>query len=61
MTVFEPFVRLEASRSRDTGGSGLGIAMARSILRGHGGDVRLENRADGGLRVTATLPGTEQP
>ena len=58
--VFEPFVRLEASRSRDTGGSGLGLAIARSILRGHGGDIRLDNRADGGLRVTATLPGAER-
>ena len=59
--VFARFVRLEASRSRDTGGSGLGLAIARGILRGHGGDIRLENRADGGLRVTATLPGTEKP
>ena len=55
--VFEPFVRLEASRSRDTGGSGLGLAIARSIVRGHGGDIVLENRAEGGLRATVTLPG----
>ena len=57
--VFEPFVRIEASRSRDTGGSGLGLAIARSIVRGHGGDVRLENRAEGGLRATVALPGVE--
>ena len=57
--VFEPFVRLESSRSRDTGGSGLGLAIARSIVRGHGGDVELENRAEGGLRATVTLPGAE--
>ena len=57
--VFEPFVRLEASRSRDTGGSGLGLAIARSIVRGHGGDVHLENRAGGGLRATVALPGAE--
>ena len=57
--VFEPFVRLEASRSRDTGGSGLGLAIARSIARGHGGDVHLENRAEGGLRATVALPGAE--
>ena len=57
--VFEPFVRLEASRSRDTGGSGLGLAIARSIVRGHGGDVHLENRAQGGLRATVALPGAE--
>ena len=55
--VFEPFVRLEASRSRDTGGSGLGLAIARSIVRGHGGDIVLTNRAEGGLRATVALPG----
>ena len=55
--VFEPFVRLEASRSRDTGGSGLGLAIARGIVRGHGGDIVLENRAEGGLRATLALPG----
>ncbi len=55
--VFEPFVRLEASRSRETGGSGLGLAIARGIVRGHGGDIRLENRAKGGLRATVALPG----
>ena len=54
--VFEPFVRLEGSRSRDTGGSGLGLAIARTVVRGHGGDVRLENRERGGLRATLTLP-----
>ena len=59
--VFEPFVRLESSRSRDTGGSGLGLAIARSIVRGHGGDVALENRAEGGLRATVALPGAEDP
>ena len=57
--VFEPFVRLEASRSRDTGGSGLGLAIARSIVRSHGGDIALESRAEGGLRATVTLPGDE--
>ncbi len=57
--VFEPFVRLEASRSRDTGGSGLGLAIARGIVRGHGGDISLENRAEGGLRATVALPEAE--
>ena len=56
--VFEPFVRLETSRSRETGGTGLGLAIARTIVRGHGGDIRLENREEGGLRVIVTLPGT---
>ena len=54
--VFEPFVRLEASRSRDSGGSGLGLAIARGIVRGHGGDIVLANRAEGGLRATVELP-----
>ena len=57
--VFEPFVRLEESRSRDTGGSGLGLAIARDIVRGHGGDIRLQNRAEGGLRATIALPVAE--
>ena len=59
--VFEPFVRLETSRSRETGGSGLGLAIARGIVRGHGGDIRLENRTDDGLRATVALPGVERP
>lgn len=54
--VFGPFVRLEASRSRETGGVGLGMAIARSIVRAHGGDITLANRPEGGLRATITLP-----
>jgi hypothetical protein len=54
--VFEPFVRVEASRSRNTGGSGLGLAIARAILRAEGGSVRLANRPQGGLVQTVTLP-----
>jgi len=54
--VFKPFVRLEASRSRETGGIGLGLAIVRSIVRGHGGEVTLENRAEGGLRAMIQLP-----
>ncbi len=54
--VFAPFYRLERSRSRDTGGVGLGLATARTVVRGHGGDIALANRAEGGLRVTVTLP-----
>ncbi|MBF0875861.1 HAMP domain-containing protein [Gluconobacter cerevisiae] len=53
--VFEPFVRIESSRNRETGGTGLGLAIARTILHGQGGDVRLENRTGGGLRVIVTL------
>jgi signal transduction histidine kinase len=54
--VFAPFVRLEESRSQETGGIGLGMAIARSIVRGHGGDITLANRPEGGLRVTIHLP-----
>jgi signal transduction histidine kinase len=54
--VFEPFVRLEGSRSRETGGAGLGLAIARSVFRSHGGDMTLQNRTEGGLRAVASLP-----
>jgi signal transduction histidine kinase len=54
--VFKPFHRLEASRSRETGGIGLGLTVARTIVRAHGGDIHLENRAEGGLRVEVILP-----
>ena len=54
--VFDPFERLETSRSRDTGGTGLGLPITRAILRAHGGEIRLENRPRGGLRVIARLP-----
>jgi Signal transduction histidine kinase len=53
--VFDPFTRLETSRSRETGGIGLGLPIARAILRAHGGDVVLSNRAEGGLRATVHL------
>jgi signal transduction histidine kinase len=54
--VFEPFHRGEPSRSRETGGVGLGLPIARNIFRAHGGDVRLTNRPTGGTKVTVTLP-----
>lgn len=55
--MFEPFVRADASRNRATGGSGLGLTIARAIARAHGGDVTLENRPGGGLSVVISLPG----
>ncbi len=58
--VFEPFFRLEKSRSRETGGTGLGLSIARTIIRAHGGDVTLSNRKTGGLEATVTLPLEEQ-
>ncbi len=54
--VFEPFHRVEVSRNRETGGTGLGLPIARNILRAHGGDVTLGNRAGGGARAVVTLP-----
>jgi len=54
--VFEPFVRLEASRSAETGGSGLGLTLVKAIAEGHGGAIRLENRSGGGLRARLSLP-----
>ncbi|HNE00043.1 MAG TPA: ATP-binding protein, partial [Plasticicumulans sp.] len=55
--VFEPFRRLEHSRSRATGGTGLGLSIARAIARGHGGELTLANRSDGpGLEARLTLP-----
>jgi signal transduction histidine kinase len=54
--VFEAFVRLEESRSTTTGGSGLGLTLARTIAREHGGDVELQNRPEGGLEATLRLP-----
>jgi signal transduction histidine kinase len=54
--VFEPFHRVETSRNRETGGVGLGLPIARNILRAHGGDVTLSNRPGGGARALVTLP-----
>ena len=54
--LFEPFYRGEPSRSRETGGAGLGLAVVRSIARAHGGDVTLHNRPGGGLTARVSLP-----
>jgi signal transduction histidine kinase len=54
--VFEPFVRLEASRSRSTGGAGLGLAIARNVAEAHGGSVTLESAPGGGTRALVRLP-----
>ncbi len=54
--VFRPFVRLEQSRNRDSGGAGLGLAIARSVALAHGGTITLANRPAGGLRALVRLP-----
>jgi signal transduction histidine kinase len=54
--VFDAFTRLETSRNRGTGGIGLGLALARSIVRDAGGDITLANRDGGGLVARITLP-----
>ncbi|MDB5991902.1 MAG: histidine kinase [Herbaspirillum sp.] len=54
--VFEPFFRLETSRSRDTGGTGLGLTIARNIAENHGAVLSLSNCQDGGLQATLLIP-----
>jgi signal transduction histidine kinase len=54
--VFDPFFRLETSRSRDTGGTGLGLTIARNIAENHAGTLVLRNHPDGGLEALLTLP-----
>ena len=54
--VFEPFYRLESSRNRDSGGTGLGLTIARDIAQAHGGTLSLRNLAPGGLEAELLLP-----
>jgi signal transduction histidine kinase len=54
--VFEPFYRLESSRNRDTGGSGLGLSIARAVVQAHGGSLVLANLPVRGLEAVVTLP-----
>jgi signal transduction histidine kinase len=54
--VFQPFYRLEESRSRDTGGIGLGLAIAMSTVQAHGGELTLSNLPQAGLRARIVLP-----
>ncbi len=58
--LFEPFYRVESSRSRDTGGTGLGLSIARSIAVLHGGTLTAENTERRGLRLTLNLPRTTE-
>lgn len=54
--IFDPFVRLESSRSRHTGGTGLGMTIARNIVHSHGGDITLRNRMGSGLEISLVIP-----
>jgi len=54
--VFRPFFRLDDARSAEQGGTGLGLAVARDIARGHGGDIKLSKSTQGGLRADIILP-----
>jgi two-component system osmolarity sensor histidine kinase EnvZ len=54
--VFRPFLRLESSRNPETGGTGLGLTIARDIIRGHGGELTLDDSPTGGLRARIRLP-----
>jgi signal transduction histidine kinase len=55
-SLFEPFRRGEDSRNRETGGVGLGLTIARDVVREHGGEIILSNRPEGGTRATILLP-----
>jgi signal transduction histidine kinase len=54
--VFEPFYRVESSRNRDSGGTGLGLTIARDIAQAHGGTLTLQNLPGGGLEAHLLLP-----
>ena len=54
--VFRPFQRLEESRNPETGGMGLGLAIARDVAHNHGGDIELSTSPMGGLRASVRLP-----
>jgi signal transduction histidine kinase len=59
--AFAPFQRLEGSRNRETGGTGLGLTIARDVILGHGGDITLSPAHPNGLVVTVHLPKLKQP
>jgi two-component system sensor histidine kinase CpxA len=54
--IFEPFYRVQESRDRGSGGHGLGLSIAATAVRRHGGEIRASNAPEGGLVVTISLP-----
>ena len=54
--VFRPFFRLDQARNAETGGTGLGLSVARDVARGHGGDIYLSKGTQGGLEATVSVP-----
>jgi two-component system sensor histidine kinase CpxA len=54
--IFEPFYRLDDARNRQTGGAGLGLAIADRAIRLHGGQLRASNRKEGGLEIEIRIP-----
>jgi signal transduction histidine kinase len=54
--VCEPYFRVEASRAKHTGGTGLGLTIAKAIVEAHGGTLKLASRPGEGLTVLLTLP-----
>jgi signal transduction histidine kinase len=54
--MFQPFQRIDRSRNRETGGTGLGVTTARTVAHAHGGEILLTNREGGGLRAEIVLP-----
>ena len=55
--IFEPFYRVQESRDRDSGGHGLGLSIASTAVRRHGGGISAANAGGGGLVVEIVLPG----
>ena len=57
--VFKPFERLDSARNTESGNVGLGLAISRSIVQAHGGDLTLQNRPEGGLEARVSLPAVD--
>jgi len=60
VSVFDRFFRLEDERTKDTGSTGLGLAITKELILAHGGDIIAENSAEGGARFVITLPITNE-